>query len=1618
MRSPALARRFGTLAALLLVAPILALLLAAPDTAHATKLEVAAIDGFSAVEGAKVVVKDANGKTVKSGETSGADGNTPNAEFEVDPGTYTIEVEYLDGKGRTKTGTVKTTVGNKKKGETVYLAEKKSDSAPADATALGGVATGPIGTTGAAFIPMSIELPAFSVEVAHNFLCRLNPDNTPLVIGPFADGGPTASPSTLGRDAAQLYNSYASGSPDEFDEFAYGAIQSNLASAASTPTPTAAPATTASAPVDPCDEYRKQNRSPEWIDQKTSQLYDRYWHLRDEKGENHPDTIAVGREFDCWDKLWNEAMSGTQQAEADLREEVTADVRRIANQVFAHKISPEARDERLLAAHTADAATKGWRNFTFTGAVQNTQMVLVGGQRIQVSSIAVSREKGILANTMMQSAQLYLNEVTDPAKRAIAQEIYDRNHVARGLAAADVGQDVAVTFLGTAADVGTLALGGTIARLVNKGGNAVRGWLAADEAVAGGGRALAQETATAGATGSSSAASGSGAATAPTVRIPPPPGAQAAAGVGDDAATVIIKPPAGARGTAPRTNLPVDDTPTLLLPPRTGAPAAGSAAAAGAPTVRIPAPGAATAPTVRLPGAAAGSGTAPTVQLGSAATAPTVRLPGAAAGSGTAPTVKLGSAATAPTVRLPGAAAGSGTAPTVQLGSAATAPTVRLPGAAAGSGTAPTVRLGAGATAPTVRLGAGATAPTVKLGPGATAPTVKLGPGATAPTVKLGPGATAPTVKLGPGATAPTVKLGPGATAPTVKLGSGAASGSATASGAARTTRALETAGGQALGGALTSGQGGTTPEATSNPPPASATTPTAATPQLATVVVPSIQLGLMPIKATSLAIAQGQLQHTGQKGSTLRVNTGPVPDPAAGKGSDEGYADDPSVIELDEDGNGWLYYVKLVPRAFGVDGSYLSLNQSADAPAIEWGGDWDCDEPGACPSGDAGSALLQDPSICDAGGCTSFPYLALDPGADCDAGACDAPTYAYVPSCDAGGCDWPDDWTAAIPGCDGGACTESDFAPFVQNESTDYGLDAPSDGFLLPDGTIPYMLDLGQQIFGKGGIDFSAVPNSYLGLPFDLTLLPEVSLDATHMDGQILWLEPGTALADLPAGLQLLNPNLFAIGDQAVASVLYPADMAQQVIDWIESTTGVKLSERDKCRIMEAAPADPYFNSKGSWGQSYDDQWAIKRVGLTAASDSAWNLIPSDASRTLVAVIDTGLDWNHADVAWESLWQNPGETPSNGIDDDGNGYVDDLIGWDFIGRNNRPWDRNGHGTFVTGVIAAAHDNGLGIAGVDPNARVMVLKAMNNFGQTRASYVAEAIAYAADNGARVINLSLGGPDLTATEKLAIDYAHGQGAVVVVAAGNEAVDVKDRGPAGHPRAITVAATDLADARGAFSNFGEGIDVAAPGVDVLSLRARRTDLMTGIPDVAYEAGSAYVGDDNRYYRTGGTSFAAPIVAGVASLMLSARPELTPDQVKRMLRESARDVALPGVDLHTGYGLIDARAALRADPSFFVSADIARVEVVQVDGRPVVRVHGTADADRLEGAILEIGRGENPDRFAPVRTLEKGIQDGVLGEFDASKLSGSKVWILRLRTRHQDGTERQARFRVGLG
>ncbi|NJL09488.1 MAG: S8 family serine peptidase [Calothrix sp. SM1_7_51] len=252
-----------------------------------------------------------------------------------------------------------------------------------------------------------------------------------------------------------------------------------------------------------------------------------------------------------------------------------------------------------------------------------------------------------------------------------------------------------------------------------------------------------------------------------------------------------------------------------------------------------------------------------------------------------------------------------------------------------------------------------------------------------------------------------------------------------------------------------------------------------------------------------------------------------------------------------------------------------------------------------------------------------------------------------------------------------------------------------------------------------------------------------------------------------------------------------------------------------------------------------------------------------------VVAVVDTGIDFNHQDLK-DNIWTNPKEIDGNGKDDDGNGYVDDIHGWNFVSNNSNVMDENGHGTHVSGTIAAQRNN-TGATGIAYGAKIMPVKVLDGNGTGSSENVAKGIRFAADSGANVINLSLGSSYPDKEIESAIEYANGKGSVVVMAAGNDGGSTPEY-PARYAKnwGVAVGAVDKNNKIANFSNRA-GSDklpyVTAPGVDIYST----------LPN-------------NSYGSYSGTSMAAPHVAGVVALMLSANPNLNPNQVKQILTDSA--------------------------------------------------------------------------------------------------------------------------------
>jgi hypothetical protein len=256
-------------------------------------------------------------------------------------------------------------------------------------------------------------------------------------------------------------------------------------------------------------------------------------------------------------------------------------------------------------------------------------------------------------------------------------------------------------------------------------------------------------------------------------------------------------------------------------------------------------------------------------------------------------------------------------------------------------------------------------------------------------------------------------------------------------------------------------------------------------------------------------------------------------------------------------------------------------------------------------------------------------------------------------------------------------------------------------------------------------------------------------------------------------------------------------------------------------------------------------------------------------------------------------MWTNVGETPDNGIDDDGNGYIDDVYGWDFANDDNDPQDDYGHGTHAAGIAAAATDNGVGVAGVAFNSSIMAVKVGDGATGTAAySDIAYSLMYAADNGANVINLSLGGYAYSSFLGGAVNYAWDAGCVLVGAVGNNNLSDPFY-PAAYDNDIGVSGTGQNDAEASWSNYGAQVAVAAPGVSIYS--------------------TYWWNGDSIYVNMSGTSMSAPHVAGLAALLFAQDDTRSNATVRSLIEGSADDLGDAGWDQYYGYGRINAYRAL---------------------------------------------------------------------------------------------------------
>ena len=325
-----------------------------------------------------------------------------------------------------------------------------------------------------------------------------------------------------------------------------------------------------------------------------------------------------------------------------------------------------------------------------------------------------------------------------------------------------------------------------------------------------------------------------------------------------------------------------------------------------------------------------------------------------------------------------------------------------------------------------------------------------------------------------------------------------------------------------------------------------------------------------------------------------------------------------------------------------------------------------------------------------------------------------------------------------------------------------------------------------------------------------------------------------------------------------------------------LENLKGVEYAEKVPLDRMCLTPNDP----------SYSSQWGLSNINAPAA----WNYF-STGSNVVVAIVDDAVERTHADLS-PNLWVNTGEIAGNNIDDDNNGYIDDINGYDVASNDNNPNPPSSsfdHGTHVAGIVSARSNNGVGVASIGFSCKLMCVKSTSTVGQVTNGY--DGILYAAVSGADIINMSWGGPGTSTTAQNIVNYAAGEGCILIAAAGNDDVNTQFY-PAAYNNVVSVAATTSTNTKASFSNYGSWIDVSAPGNNIYSTTV-----------------------GNSYGNKSGTSMASPMVAGLAGLMKSLNPTMpNADLINCLLTTAVNiDAQNPTFIGELGSGRIDAAAAM---------------------------------------------------------------------------------------------------------
>ena len=439
-------------------------------------------------------------------------------------------------------------------------------------------------------------------------------------------------------------------------------------------------------------------------------------------------------------------------------------------------------------------------------------------------------------------------------------------------------------------------------------------------------------------------------------------------------------------------------------------------------------------------------------------------------------------------------------------------------------------------------------------------------------------------------------------------------------------------------------------------------------------------------------------------------------------------------------------------------------------------------------------------------------------------------------------------------------------------------------------------------------------------------------------------------AVGDRPVSLPSFNVNYLAKGlgrgDEVLGRIVkvHFSESVDEVNfnSILSSDPDIEYIQKSTTYTMDLIPNDSLLSQ----------QWALEKINAF----DAWD-ITQGADTVLLGIIDTGIDYNHPDLT-NKIFINPGEfggnKSTNGIDDDGNGFIDDYRGWDFtdrvgfpfdstggdyLGWDNNPYDDQGHGTYISGIAGAESNNLFGIAGAAPNIKMLNMRAFDPGGYGEEDDVAAAILYAVQMGCKVINMSFGDNAFSYVLRDVIRYAYSQNVVMVASAGNSGSS-EPHYPSGYSEVICVGNSTEQDYVAGSSNFGSTIDLVAPG----SL------IMTTARDFGYAIIS-------------GTSASAPFVSAAASLVLS-KQNFTNEEIKQILKSTSDDIGEPGWDLRSGAGRLNLFKALSVTAPSIIKFNFPTQDFATLGNNVVI--NATVLSPYFTNYSLEVGKGFNPTEW----------------------------------------------------